>query len=227
MARSSTTCVTVFVVDDDDSIRRSLSRLFKSAGYQVVTFGSASEFLASDCHRQCPACLVLDVCLPDLTGMELQSRLHTLNSSLPIIFITGHGDIPMSVRAMKSGAVDFLAKPFDGTQLLEAAARAIEKNVADQRNRLERESIQARLATLTPREREVCELIVTGRLNKQVAAELGTVEKTVKVHRSRVMAKMHVQSLAELVRLAEHVGLQSPGTARWGPSPSDRPKPPA
>ena len=201
--------VTVFVVDDDDSVRRSLSRLFKSAGYRVLTFAGASEFLASDCHQHCPACLVLDVRLPGLNGMELQSHLHTLNSSLPIIFITGHGDIPMSVQAMKDGAVDFLAKPFQDTQLLEAVARAVEKNVADHRARLERESIQTRLATLTPREREVCELIVAGRLNKQVAAELGTVEKTIKVHRARVMAKMQVNSLAELVRLTEHVGLEA------------------
>jgi len=201
---------TVFVVDDDASVRRGLSRLLKSAGYQVEGFAIAADFLASDRHQQSPACLVLDVRMPGLTGMELQQRLLALRSTLAIIFITGHGDIPMSVQAMKQGAVDFLPKPFDDTQLLDAVARAIEKNVQDHRLQSGRESIQERLATLTPREREVCELIVTGRLNKQVAAELGTVEKTIKVHRARVLEKMQVHSLAELVRLAEQVGMKPP-----------------
>jgi len=210
MARMTPPFATVFVVDDDESVRRGLSRLLKSAGYQVEGFATATEFLASGRHQQSPACLVLDVSLPGLTGMDLQERLHALKSTLTIIFITGHGDVPMSVLAMKQGAVDFLPKPFEDTQLLAAVARAMEKNVTDHRQQTEMESIQKRLATLTPREREVCERIVTGWLNKQVAAELGTVEKTIKVHRARVMAKMQVQSLAELARLAEHIGLPPP-----------------
>ena len=210
MARMTPPFATVFVVDDDESVRRGLSRLLKSAGYQVEGFATATEFLASGRHQQSPACLVLDVSLPGLTGMDLQERLHALKSTLTIIFITGHGDVPMSVLAMKQGAVDFLPKPFEDTQLLAAVARAMEKNVTDHRQQTEMESIQKRLATLTPREREVCERIVTGWLNKQVAAELGTVEKTIKVHRARVMAKMRVQSLAELARLAEHIGLPPP-----------------
>jgi FixJ family two-component response regulator len=197
----------VFVVDDDASVRKSLSRLLRSGGYTAETFASATEFLASGRHQQSPACLVLDVRMPGLTGMELQERLRALKSTLAIIFITGHGDIPMSVEAMKGGAVDFLPKPFDDTQLLAAVAKAIAKSAHDRQTRGEIESIQERLATLTPREREVLELVVRGMLNKQVAADLGTVEKTIKVHRARVMEKMQVQSLAELVRLAERVGI--------------------
>jgi len=197
----------VFVVDDDASVRKSLSRLLRSGGYTAETFASATEFLASGRHQQSPACLVLDVRMPGLTGMELQERLRALKSALAIIFITGHGDIPMSVEAMKGGAVDFLPKPFDDTQLLAAVAKAIAKSAHDRQTRGEIESIQERLATLTPREREVLELVVRGMLNKQVAADLGTVEKTIKVHRARVMEKMQVQSLAELVRLAERVGI--------------------
>jgi FixJ family two-component response regulator len=145
--------------------------------------------------------------MPGLTGMDLQERLRDLKSTVAIIFITGHGDISMSVQAMKSGAVDFLPKPFDDTQLLAAVAKAMAKSTRDRQTRAEIESIQQRLATLTPRERQVLELVVTEMLNKQVAGDLGTVEKTIKVHRARVMEKMQVQSLAELVRLAERVGL--------------------
>lgn len=201
------TPATVFVVDDDASVRNSLLRLLRSGGYAAETFASAKEFLASGRHQQSPGCLVLDVRMPGLTGMELQERLRALNSPLAIIFITGHGDVPMSVQAMKSGAVDFLQKPFDDTQLLAAVARAITKNAHDRQTRDEIDSIRERLTKLTPREREVLELVVTGMLNKQVAADLGTVEKTIKVHRARVMEKMQVQSLAELVRLAERVGI--------------------
>lgn len=205
-----TTPATVFVVDDDASIRKSLARLLRAGGYAAETFASAGEFLASGRQQASPACLVLDVRLPGLTGMELQARLRALQSTLAIVFITGHGDIPMSVEAMKGGAVDFLPKPFDDSQLLAAVARALGKSVRDHETRREIQSIQDRLATLTPREREVMELIVTGLLNKQVADRLGTVEKTIKVHRARVLEKMQVQSLAELARLAERVGLGAP-----------------
>jgi FixJ family two-component response regulator len=210
----TTTPATVFVVDDDASIRKSLSRLLRSGGYVAETFASAAEFLASGRHQAAPACLVLDVRMPGLTGMELQERLRALQSTLAIVFITGHGDIPMSVEAMKGGAVDFLPKPFDDSHLLEAVAHAIERSVRDSETRREIQSIQDRLATLTPREREVMEWVVTGLLNKQVADKLGTVEKTVKVHRARVMEKMQVQSLAELVHLAERVGMVKPSGNR-------------
>lgn len=198
---------TVFVVDDDASVRRSLARLLKSAGYQVEMFTSALEFLTSERHRHSDACLVLDLHLPGLTGLDLQARLVELRSPLAIVFVTGHGDIPTSVRAMKGGAVDFLPKPFDDTQLLEAVARAIERTRLEQKALAELTGIQLRFATLTAREREVMAHIVTGKLNKQVADNLGTVEKTIKVHRARVFEKMQVESLAELVPLAAKLGL--------------------
>jgi len=201
---------TVFVVDDDPSVRRGLARLLKSAGYQAEVFASAAEFLASGRQDQSSACLVLDVRLPGLTGMDLQARLAELHSPLSIVFITGHGDVPTSVQAMKGGAVDFLPKPFDDTQLLGAVAAAIVKNMHDQHQQADLNSIRERYATLTPREREVMALIVTGKLNKQVADDLGTVEKTIKVHRARVLEKMRVHSLAELVPLAEKLGLLGP-----------------
>jgi FixJ family two-component response regulator len=198
---------TVFVVDDDASVRRSLARLLKSAGYQVEMYPSAVEFLTSGRQHQSAACLVLDLRMPGMTGMDLQERLRECQSPLAIIFITGHGDIPTSVQAMKGGAVDFLPKPFDDTQLLDAVAHAIERTRLDQKALAELTDIQARFATLTAREREVMARIVTGKLNKQVADALGTVEKTIKVHRARVFEKMQVQSLAELVPLAAKLGL--------------------
>lgn len=201
------TTPTVFVVDDDASVRRSLARLLKSADYQVETFSSAAEFLASGQHGRSPACLVLDLRMPGLTGMDLQERLAALQSPLAIVFITGHGDIPTSVQAMKRGALDFLPKPFDDTQLLEAVDRAIERTRQVQKAQAELAAIQQRFATLTAREREVMACIVTGKLNKQVADDLGTVEKTIKVHRARIFEKMQVRSLAELVPLAEKLGL--------------------
>lgn len=199
----------VFVVDDDASVRRSLARLFKSAGYQVQTFASAEEFLANGAHQSTsgPACLVADLRMPGLTGMDLQAQLAALNSPLAIIVITAHGDIPTTVRAMKAGAVDFFPKPFDDTELLEAVARAMERSRQDHRSLAELTALQKRFATLTVREREVMGHIVTGRLNKQVADDLGIVEKTIKVHRARVFEKMQVQSLAELIPLAEKLGL--------------------
>jgi FixJ family two-component response regulator len=197
----------VFVVDDDASVRKSLSRLFRASGYQVEMFASAREFLESNRHQQGSACLVLDLRMPGMTGMDLQAHLQTLGSSLAIVFITGHGDIPTSVHAMKSGAVDFLPKPFEDTQLLDAVARAIERASKDWKTRVELTALSERFALLTPREREVMAHIVSGKLNKQVADALGTVEKTIKVHRARVFEKMGVQSLAELVPLADKLGI--------------------
>ncbi|MFM0557919.1 response regulator [Paraburkholderia sediminicola] len=194
----------VFVVDDDDSVRRGLARSIQSAGYRVETFGSAYAFLDRVDSVTCPACVVLDVQLPDLTGLELQREL---SGALPIIFITGYGDIAMTVGAMKAGATDFLAKPVHDTDLLRAIGQALERAAQTHAVRFELNAIRLRLGRLTPRELEVMALVVTGRLNKQVAGELGTVEKTIKAHRARVMSKMEVTSLAELVRVADKVGL--------------------
>jgi len=197
----------VFLVDDDASVRRALGRLIKSAGHNVQTFPSAREFLGTKTGSEEAACLVLDVRMPGLTGMDLQRELQTVNRNVPIVFITGHGDIPMSVKAMKAGAVDFLSKPVKDTDLLRAIERAIARACRDRAEREIVEDIQGRVEKLTPREREVMSLVVRGLLNKQIAFELGTVEKTVKVHRARVMEKMQVGSLAELVRLAGKVGI--------------------
>jgi FixJ family two-component response regulator len=192
----------VFVVDDDVTICVALSRLIRTAGLQVETFGTAAECLSDDRLKDAD-CLVLDVHLPDLSGLELQAKLTGLGLELPIVFITGRGDIPMSVRAMKAGAVEFLTKPFDNQQLLEA----IEQGIARcQRARLHEEKLidlQRRYRSLTPRERQVFTLVVRGLLNKQIAGELGTAEKTVKIHRSQVMKKMDAASLPDLVRMAE------------------------
>src|ERR1051325_3844227 len=204
MERSSST---VFLVDDDLSVREALARLIKSRGFRVQTFASGSEFLSSQWYEQEVACLVLDVRLPGLSGLELQHELQMDTINLPIIFITGHGDIPMGIRAMKNGAIDFLPKPVDEDELISAIRRALAKAAHDRNERVELQDIHRRLAVLTPREREVMTLVVSGLLNKQIAYEIGTVEKTVKVHRARVMEKMEVNSLAELVRIAERVGI--------------------
>jgi len=197
----------VFLVDDDDSVRRGLGRLIKSGGYEVQTFVSARGFLESGDYNKGPACLVLDVRMPGLSGLDLQRELQAANAILPIIFITGHGDIPTTVRAMKAGAVDFLAKPVKDVVLLRAIEQALARAVHDNAEREALEAQSQRLNTLTPREREVMALVVSGMLNKQIAFELGTVEKTIKVHRARVMQKMGANSLAELVRLAERAGI--------------------
>jgi FixJ family two-component response regulator len=197
---------TVFIVDDDPAVLVSLARLVRSAGYQAVTCGSAREFLGRD-HGNTPGCLVLDVHLPELSGLDLQQALATAGHRLPIIFLTGYGDIPMSVQAMKAGAVDFLTKPCHDQDLLTAIQQAIAQDQQARQVRAEVDDLQRRLATLTPREREVLTLVVAGKLNKQVAAALGTGEKTIKVHRGRVMAKLRVRSLADLVRLAEKAGI--------------------
>lgn len=199
---------TVLLVDDDDSVRRALTRLIKSAGYAVQAFASARDFLEYwRITNEGAACLVLDVRMPGLSGLDLQHELLASNILLPIIFITGHGDIPMSVKAMKEGAVDFLPKPVKDKDLLNAIEQALARADHDLREQKELEYVQRRLKTLTPREREVMTLVVRGLLNKQIAFELGTVEKTVKVHRARVMEKMEVQSLADLVRLTEKFGV--------------------
>ena len=197
---------TVFVVDDAAPVRKALSRLLRTAGFTVAAFASAEEFLAQyDPHT--PGCLVIDLVMPAVSGLELQSILAQKGSVLPIIFLTAHGDIPKSVQAMKHGASDFLTKPVNDEDLLAAVRVAIEKDRALRREQVELSEVRARLATLTPREREVLEYVVAGKLNKEIAGDLGTVEQTVKVHRAHVMQKMRVQSLAELVRLTHRCGI--------------------
>jgi len=199
----------VFVVDDEASVRKSLGRLLKAAGYRVETFASAREFLQRPADNAI-ACLVLDVQMPELNGMELQQALMDTNRVLPIVFITGHGDIPMSVRAMKAGATDFLSKPFDEKDLLEAIQRALDQAQQQSVERAAGDEVRRRLASLTPREHEVLLQVLTGHLNKQIAATLGAAEKTIKVHRGRVMQKMQAQSVADLVRLCEKAGIRVP-----------------
>jgi FixJ family two-component response regulator len=197
----------VFLVDDDESVRRALARLIKSAGHSVQTFASAQDFLGTKTGSQEAGCLVLDVRMPGLTGIDLQRELQAMKRNLPIVFITGHGDIPMSVKAMKAGAVDFLQKPVKDKDLLRAIEQSLARAARDQSQREEIARIQKRVESLTPREFEVMALVVTGMLNKQIAFKLGTVEKTVKVHRARVMDKMGVDSIAELVRIAEKINI--------------------
>jgi FixJ family two-component response regulator len=196
----------IFVVDDDASVRKSLSRLIRSAGYTVEAFASAKEFLAR-MPSTGPSCLVLDVRMPNVTGLDLQKTLAGAVHRIPIVFVTGHGDISMSVSALKAGAVDFLTKPFDGKALLGALAQALAKDTRDLGAEARVKEIQERAKQLTKRESQVFALVVTGMLNKQIAAELGIGEKTVKVHRARVMEKMRAGSVAELVRLADGVGV--------------------
>lgn len=196
----------VFVVDDDASVRKSLSRLISEAGYRVHAYASPQEFLARE-PAAGPSCLVLDVRMPGGTGLELQQTLASAVHGIPIIFITGHGEISMSVKAMKAGAVDFLTKPFTAKDLLAAIQRAVAKDRRDLGTEARRDEIRARVKRLTPRESQVFALVVTGMLNKQIASELGVGEKTVKVHRARVMEKMQAGSVAALVRLADAAGI--------------------
>jgi FixJ family two-component response regulator len=195
---------TVFVVDDEPAVLKALARLLRGAGLEVATFSSPEEFLNQH-NPQAPGCLILDVAMPGLNGPELQEVLATKDCEIPIIFLTGHGDVPTSVKAMKRGALDFLMKPVNDEHLLNAVYAALEKDQIAREARAELDDIRQRLATLTPREREVLTHVVSGQLNKQIAGDLGTVEKTIKVHRARVMEKMKVNSLAELVRLAERL----------------------
>jgi FixJ family two-component response regulator len=197
---------TVFIVDDDARVLNALSRLLCVNGYNVRLYTSAQEFLTHH-DATVPGCLLLDVAMPDLNGLELQQALVDEGSHRPIIFITGKGDIPTTVRAMKAGAMDFLTKPVSEQELLEAISRAKERDAKASELRAELASIEAKMNTLTPREREVLTHVVAGRLNKQIAADLGTVEKTIKVHRSRMMDKLGIRTVADLVRMAEKAGI--------------------
>jgi FixJ family two-component response regulator len=199
----------VFVVDDDASMRESLKNLTRSVGLRVEAFASAQEFLRAKRSEE-PGCLVLDVRMPGLSGLDLQKRMAETGTDLPIIFLTGHGDIPMSVRAMKAGAVEFLTKPVREQDLLDAIQQALERDRAMRHQRTDTEQLRERFDLLTAKEREVMGKVVTGLLNKQIAGELGMSETTVKIHRHQVMEKMRAGSLAELVRMADRLGLPTP-----------------
>jgi FixJ family two-component response regulator len=198
----------VFVIDDDASMRSAISRLLAAVGIDVRTFTSAQEFLSTKL-ADVPGCLVLDVRLPGLSGLDLQKEMVARGIHYPIIFVTGHGDIPMSVQAMKAGAVEFLTKPFRDQDLLDAITQAIARAVAARTHLAELDELQKRFDLLTPRETEVMTLVVTGMLNKQIAVSLGASEKTIKVHRGHVMHKMQADSLADLVRMSEKLGIES------------------
>src|ERR687891_186338 len=198
----------VFVIDDDPPIRESLKNLIRSVGLRVDGFASAEDFLQAN-RPEVPGCLVLDVRLKGLSGLDLQKRMAEADIEIPIIFITGHGDIPMTVQAMKAGAVEFLTKPFRDQDLLDAIQQALERDRKGREQRAEIAELRKRFDSLTPREREVMALVVTGLLNKQIAGELGTSETTVKIHRRQVMDKMGAGSLAELVRMADRLGITS------------------
>jgi len=198
----------IAIVDDDLSVREGLSSLIRSAGWRVETFASAQEFLARP-RAETPSCLVLDLQMPGLSGLDLQKRMGAVGLEIPIVFLTGHGNIPASVQAMKAGAVEFLTKPFDEEALLQAIREAIERDRHIRERHAEISELQRRYESLSPREQEVMQQVVAGLLNKQVAAELNITEFTVKVHRGQVMRKMHADSLADLVRMAEKLGIRS------------------
>ena len=197
---------TVFMVDDDEAVRKAISRLLRSAGIASAVFASPSEFLAQY-NPDTPGCLVLDMAMPDLDGLQLQTALNEKGCILPIIFLTGHGDVSKSVQAMKQGAFDFLSKPAKDKDLLTAVRAAFERDTVVRQERAKLSEIRARLDTLTPREREVLQHVVSGKLNKQIAGDLGIAEATVKMHRAHVMEKMKVESVAELTRLTERFGI--------------------
>ncbi len=200
---------TLFVVDDDVSVRRSLTRLLRSAGWDVEEFATANAFLER-APSAGPGCVLLDIQMPGMNGLELQARMPEAGLFLPVVFLTGKGDIPMSVHAMKHGAVDFLVKPVEETVLFEAIDQAIKRQASEATIRHHRDSVMARLARISEREREVLEQVLQGRLNKQIAFDLGIVEKTVKAHRGRIMEKMEAGTVAELVHLCDAVGIQFP-----------------
>ncbi len=208
MHESRQSNATIAIVDDDPSVREGLSSLIRSAGLQVETFASAQEFLARP-GAEAPSCLVLDLQLPGLSGLDLQKRMAEVGLEIPIVFLTGHGNIPASVQAMKAGAVEFLTKPFEEQDLLQAIQEALERDRRNREQRAEIRELQNRYESLTAREQEVMQQVVSGLLNKQVAAELDITEYTVKIHRGRVMRKMHAESLADLVRMAESLEIRS------------------
>ena len=197
---------TVYIIDDDPSLRRAVARLCRSVGLTPRTLASARDFLEAGV-TECPACLVLDVRLPGLSGLDLQAELAARNIRTPVVFITGHGDIPTSVQAMKAGAVDFLTKPFTDQNLITVVQEALRRDARRQTAMLEHQAIHRRIDTLTPRERQVFEKVIQGLLNKQIAAELGASVQTIKIHRRRVMVKMQVTSVAELVQAAVRAGI--------------------
>jgi FixJ family two-component response regulator len=198
----------VFLIDDDASVRKGVSRLLRSAGYHSEAFGSASDFLTRQQHSG-PACVIVDVQMPGINGIDLQNVLIQRRREEQLVFITGHGDIPMCAQAMKAGAIDFLPKPFRDTELLQCVERALARSADQRRRGADKAEARRRLDLLTPREFEVMQLVVTGMLNKQIASELGTAEKTIKVHRGRVMKKLGIVSVAELVRLVEAAQIES------------------
>jgi FixJ family two-component response regulator len=208
MPQSRESDAVIAIVDDDPSVREGLSSLIRSAGLQVETFASAQEFLARP-GAEAPSCLVLDLQLPGLSGLDLQRRMAEVGPEIPIVFLTGHGNIPASVQAMKAGAVEFLTKPFDEHDLLQAIQEAVERDRQNRQQRAEMRELQSRYESLTAREQEVMQQVVSGLLNKQIAAELNITEYTIKIHRGRVMRKMHAESLADLVRMAENLEIRS------------------
>jgi len=212
MAMATQDQATVVVIDDDASVRKALDNLFRSVGLEVELFSSPQEFLQSE-RPDRPGCIVLDVRFPGRSGLDMQREISAANTPLPIIFITGYGDIPMSVRAMKAGAVEFLTKPFRDQDLLDAVGVALEKDRIRRANEVRLSELRTRFQTLTARERQVLSLVIAGRLNKQIAGELGVSEMTVKMHRRQVMRKMQATGLAQLVRLADQLGLGAPHTA--------------